>query len=243
MRSIQSKLPLTRAYRAQLAALLGGAFLALGNGASEPAAQEPVSKASCADAVAARVQSYYDGVRNLSARFSQSSKVASLGSHIGGDHVAAGHVDFAKPGKMRWAYQEPQPSLVVSDGETLWMYDATLGEAQRLTVDQGFLSGAAIQFLLGEGDLLKTFRASAPDCDSETVLLHLLPRQESTYEHLELDVQRETGVIVETRVFDLFGNITGVAFHDVVTDRELPADHFQFVPPPGTDVIEIAPPK
>ena len=53
----------------------------------------------------------------------------------------AGAVEFAKPGKMRWSYEAPEPSLVVSDGETLWIYDPTRDEVAEAAGRRGLPLG------------------------------------------------------------------------------------------------------
>ena len=211
---------------------------ARGNGpGSEPAA----GSGDCARAVAERVQRHYESVRDLHARFTQTTHRVSLGT-TGSDAPAlrsSGQVTFAKPGRMRWSYEEPEPSLVVSDGETLWLYDPGLGEAQRLAVGRAFLSGAAIQFLLGEGDLLRDFEVSARECASSRPDLVLVPRQDATYERLELRVDAATGEVAETSVVDLFGNRTQVSFEQIQTNQDPPAASFRFEPPPGTRVLAL----
>jgi outer membrane lipoprotein carrier protein len=140
---------------------------------------------------------------------------------------------------MRWSYESPEPSLVVSDGRTLWIFDPAAQEVQVLPVDEGFLSGAAIQFLLGQGRILDAFAVESPDCAADPVRLVLVPREPATYERLELLVDRSGGDIRQTEVFDLFGNRTRVAFEEVRTNTSPPAALFQFQPPPGARVLEV----
>ncbi len=137
--------------------VVGVALLLVGGPAAASAGGEEEKSPSCAEEVALRVQGHYEGVRDLQAEFSQSTHNAVLGDVPGAEIPARGRVVFAKPGRMRWVYESPEPSLVVSDGETLWIYDPTLKEVQVLSVDAGFLSGTAIQFLLGEGQILESF--------------------------------------------------------------------------------------
>jgi outer membrane lipoprotein carrier protein len=209
--------------------------------ADGPGSEAPAPSGDCARSLAETVQRHYDSVRDLQARFTQTTRRVSLGT---GDSDApalrsSGEAVFAKPGRMRWSYEEPEPSLVVSDGETLWLYDPGLGEAQRLAVGQAFLSGAAIQFLLGEGDLLRDFEVSARECASARPELVLVPRQDATYERLELRVDAATGEVVETSVVDLFGNVTRVSFERIRTNQDPAATTFRFEPPPGTRVLEL----
>ncbi len=122
--------------------------------------------------------------------------------------VAKGEVVFAKPGKMRWSYASPEPSLVVSDGATLWVYDPQAHEVQKLPLGEGYLSAAGVQFLLGAASC-RTSSRSVPAVASEpTVTLGLTPLHEAQYESLEMRVDRKSGVVRETTVVDLFGNRT-----------------------------------
>jgi outer membrane lipoprotein carrier protein len=202
--------------------------------AASAGAEQRVAPASeCAEAIARTVQAHYDAVTDLSAAFEQETR-----SPAGVTSRASGNVAFAKPGRMRWDYVTPAQSAVVSDGSTLWIWDPALGEAQKLAVSDGFLSGAAIQFLLGEGRLLESFEVRSEACDADPVWLELEPRQPAAYERLRLRARRETGEIVETGIVDLLGNEVRIAFRGVRTNRSLPAATFAFQPPPGTRVIE-----
>ena len=102
----------------------------------------------CASDVAGRVQRRYEKVQDLSAHFEQTTQRVSLGTDSSDALVAKGEVVFAKPGKMRWSYTSPEPSLVVSDGSTLWVYDPQAHEVQKLPLGAGHLSAAGVQFLL-----------------------------------------------------------------------------------------------
>ena len=195
--------------------------------------EEPVD---CAREVAARVQARYDGVRDLEARFTQTSHSVAF-ERSGQDLQASGVAVFAKPGRMRWTYEKPEPSLVVSDGQTLWVYDPEAHEAQEFPVGQGFLSGSAVQFLLGEGKLLSAFDVRAQDCSSETVHLLLTPKQDATYERLELWVIAKSGDVKGTAVVDLFGNRTEVSFESLRVDLHPDPSIFRFQAGPGVSVL------
>lgn len=214
-------------------AAIAGLALAL---AGEPAGAD----GDCAAALADRVQRHYEAVKDLAADFDQTTRVASLGGGKMGETVpSSGTVVFAKPGRMRWAYSTPEESLVVSDGKTLWIYDPAAKEAQRLAAGSGFLSGVAVQFLVGEGNLQRDFRASARDCDAEDATLVLVPKQDATYEKIELLAARESGEVRETRIFDLVGNVTTIRFRSLRTNLGPPASTFTFQPPAGIEVIEL----
>ena len=210
--------------------------------AAEPAAEgeKQQNDTGCAKEVARKVQGHYEAVRDLSARFTQTTQVVSLGAASQSNATtSSGEVDFSKPGRMRWSYEIPEPSLVVTDGEELWIYDPGMKEAQKYHAGEGFLSGAALQFLLGEGEMSRDYRVRALSCGDAEARLDLRPRRAAAYERLEIRVDPATGEVKETAVFDLVGNVTRVAFEDVRTNSGLAEDLFRFSPPEGVKVVEV----
>jgi outer membrane lipoprotein carrier protein len=194
----------------------------------------------CVDAAVAAIQKRYESVSDLSAAFVQTTQSVALGGAGRGDvNTSRGTVVFAKPGKMRWSYEEPEPSLVVSDGETLWIYDPVHAEVQRTSVTHGYLSGAAIQFLVGEGDMRRDFQVTEVSCSEGSALLELVPRADATYEKLRILADLPSGEIRRTIIFDLVGNVTEVTFSDVRTNQHPDESVFRFEPPKGVEVIDL----
>ena len=110
---------------------------------------------------------------------------------------------------------------------------------QRPPVTGGFLSGAAIQLLIGEGDLRRDFRVTEVSCAEGAALLELVPRVDATYEKLRVLADPASGELRGTTIFDLVGNVTEVTFGDVQTNQR-PADAlFRFEPPDGVEVIDL----
>ncbi len=255
---------LHRAERVVLAALLAGGTIVLEvTAVAEPQAPagpptaelaEPAESAEldsfpgpseldCAGRVAQRVQAHYEQIADFEADFEQSTQSVALGSGSAGSEVARGKVIMAKPGKMRWEYAEPQESWVLSDGVNLWIYDVVAGEAQHLVASGGYLSGAALQFLMGRGVIAEDFVVTSGKCTSElaVVELELTPRAPASYERLGLRVDPRSGEVKSTTLVDLFGNRTTISFHSVRVNRSPDPGLFRFDAPPGVDVIELTP--
>jgi outer membrane lipoprotein carrier protein len=225
---------------ARLAGLALLCVLAPGPARAEGEQPAPPAGAGCGPEVSAQVQARYDGIRSLRARFTQTTRNVAFGGDSGPESVpASGRVEFAKPGRMRFEYETPEPSLVVSDGKTLWIYDPTAREVQVLPVSEGFLSAAAIQFLLGEGRLDQSFEVTATSCGPERAELALRPRAEASYERIDLVVERGSGWIRETTVHDLLGNRTQVAFMDMETAGAPDDARFRFDVPEGVKVLTL----
>jgi outer membrane lipoprotein carrier protein len=212
------------------------------NGTAEPAADAGAARPpACLERTVDAIQARYESVRDFSARFEQTTRPAHTGASAAQPVASRGRVVVAKPSRMRWSYETPEPSLVVSDGETLWIYDPGFGEAQRLPVDEGFLSGAAVQFLLGQGDMRREFAISlVGSCAAERVELELVPREPASYEKLRVVASPVTGDLARTEVHDLLGNVTVVAFSQLEFNRDPPAATFRFDPPDGVTVVDLS---
>jgi outer membrane lipoprotein carrier protein len=195
----------------------------------------------CGERAAVAVQSRYEGVRDVSARFEQNTHAAQLGTTPSAPAASRGRVTLAKPGKMRWTYEDPEPSLVVSDGKTVWIFDPAFGEVQKMRATEGFLTGAAAQFLLGGGDMRRDFKVSTVSCDEAAAELELTPRQPATYEKVYLGVEPATGTVHRTRIVDLLGNVVTVEFREQRFNQKPAESEFRFQVPDGVKVIEVAP--
>lgn len=217
-----------------LARMLVCVAVAMLSAADAPAQPPP----GCAERAAAALQRRYESVRDLEASFEQTTRSVALGQP-GATAKSSGSVVFAKPGRMRWTYAAPEPSLVVSDGKQLWIYDPANREAQRLTVTEAYLSGAALSFLLGEGEILRDFDVTALECGDGAALLELVPRQPATYERLQARIDPRSGELLETTVIDLLGNSTTVALRDLRVNRDPDASLFRFDPPAGVRVVDL----
>ena len=205
--------------------------------AEDPAAAE---REGCGARAAEAVQNRYRDVEDLSASFVQTSRPAGPAA-ASGPTTASGSVVLAVPGRMRWTYDKPEKSLVVSDGETLWLYDPAFGEAQKLAVGSGgYLSGAALQFLLGKGELTHEFEVRTRACDAVVAELALVPRTPAGYERLVIWVDPKRGDMHRIEISDLLGSRTLVEFSGVELNRRPAAALFRFEPPEGVSVIDLS---
>jgi outer membrane lipoprotein carrier protein len=202
--------------------------LAAGSAPGNPAPPAP----SEAQALARKVQSFYERTRDLSARFRQTYSYAGFGRK----QVSSGQLLVKKPGMMRWEYREPSAKVVAVKGSRLVQYEPDEGQAY---VDEHFDStgmSAALAFLLGRGDLEKEFLVAL----SSTGALLLRPREaDPRVETIEL-VSAPDGQITATRVVDGAGNVNEVAFEDVKRNTGIPDAAFEVKLP--ADVTRVAPP-
>jgi outer membrane lipoprotein carrier protein len=192
--------------------------------------------AESGDALLARVQKRYEGVRDVRARFEQTSFVAALGR----EDRSRGSVAIARPGRMRWEYGEPEQSILVVDAEAVRLYSAAEKKVQIAQLGAGALSPTALGFLLGERALPDAFRAERIEAPGRTELgLRLLPREDAGFEALEMWLEPERLVLRESVLHDLFGNRTRVRFDDVEENRGVSESSFDLEVPEGVEVIDL----
>ena len=228
-------------------AMVAGAVLLVSSSAQvfaqATAGTIPACDPGLAVEAARKIQLRYEGIRDLRADFVQTTTSATFeGEALMNPEPRHGKVVFAKPGKMRWTYAAPEASVVVSDGKTLWIHDLDAKTVTRLAVTEGYLSGAALQFLFGDGKILEAFEVSVTACDAQQVTLDLLPREDSSYERLGLVANRSTGRVMATSVTDLFGNQTRIRFDALEENRDPQPEVFVLKIPTGVEVIDYAEP-
>ena len=216
-------------------------FCSLAEGMNAQAADDdPTAVCGDADAALDRMQSRYHEIQDLSAVFTQTSESVVLAGSLPQEALkSAGNVVLAKPGRMRWSYEEPDPSLVVSNGEVLWIYDVAAKQVTRASVGRGYLAGAALQFLLGEAPLRDLFEAEETACSSDGVELELSPKNPASYEKIRATVDTRSGLVSETSVYDLFGNRTTLRFREIELNQSPDDSVFVFRKPDDVELIDM----
>lgn len=203
------------------------ALLALGSGP----AKVP-SVAAELDAVQAR----YDGVRDLQATFVQTNYTAALQR----ESVSEGSMTVQRPGRVRWEYSTPEARVILLDTESLRIYSPVDRQLQVAALAQGTVSPTALSFLLGQGVLRELFSAETIEAPGRPELgLRLRPREESSFEYLELWVDPQTHQLRESVLLDLFKNRTSVRFDAVRENVGVDESAFELEVPEGTEVIDL----
>jgi len=220
------------ARRRRAAACAGIALAAvLGAAGPRPAGAETAGR------LLACLQERYRGVSDVAARFTQVSRVATLGRA----RTRTGTMVFAAPGRMRWDYDPPDPQLIVADGKTLWLYRPERRQVVARPLDAAFARQTPLLFLLGRGDLGEEFTWPAGEVApgaAGTAAVALTPRAPSPdLARLVLEVEPGSCRLAGTVIEDAFGNVTSLAFTDERRDAGADPERFRFTPPAGVEVL------
>lgn len=184
------------------------------------------------EGVVARIQTFYEGTRDLAGQFHQQVELA-----MGHVEEARGTFYLKRPGMMRWEYERPEERLLVTDGSTLWSY--TPVDRQVIVQDlKATVTSVPFDFLMGVGRLADQFVLREVTVHGECYHLALTPRHPDPLLHeMEMEVEA-TSLYVRSLTFqDSYGNRTVMHFSHLRVNSDLPADLFSFVPPPGVKIL------
>lgn len=150
--------------------------------------------------------------------------------------TAQGRLYLAKPGRFYWQYQQPYQQRIMSDGQTLWIYDEDLQQVTIRDVEEGLQSTPAA--ILGGGSRLDEHYLVEEMGEIEGydwVKLQSL-ETDSQYRDIRLGFDgTRLGIMILT---DNLGQTTRIDFDGEQRNVRLVPSLFEFTPPPGVDVID-----
>jgi outer membrane lipoprotein carrier protein len=211
-------------------------------GAAKPAAAKSGGPAAgvpqSVDKLVAHLQERYDSAADYRAHFTQQYTYAATGR----ERTSTGEVLIKKPGRMRWNYEKPEPSLWLANGSVFVMYEPEAKQAFKQDLKASQLP-AAVAFLMGKGKLTDEFEVSVakelPYGNPGDVRLSLKPkRAQSTYRSIYFVVDPHTYLVRQSVLINAQGDINAITFSDVLLNTKIPDDTFRWTAPPGTREID-----
>ncbi len=181
-------------------------------------------------------KSYHD-VQAIRAAFTQTYDAG------GGSRVESGTVVFARGGRMRWDYREPEKKVFLSNKKEVLLYLPGESQLNRSSVKESEDYRIPFRLLLSRMDLRKVF-SKFEDAGSEfqhppedrVVIAYPKHAEKLGYKHvvMEFDPQMDIRrlVIVYTN-----NSIMKFKFSDIHRNPKLAASMFELTPPPGTQII------
>lgn len=189
-----------------------------------------VSAPALADA-RAQLDDFLAKVKSFHARFEQ-QLFDEYGEPL---ETSRGEVDIVRPGRFNWSYQQPYRQRIVSDGKTLWVYDADLEQVTINEVDLGRVDSPG-RLLGDEVDVDASFSVTPLPAQDGVERLKLTPKaSEQQFNEIELGLR--DGTVVSMRLKDNLGQTTAITFSDIDREAKIDPATFRFEPPQGVDVI------
>jgi outer membrane lipoprotein carrier protein len=147
-----------------------------------------------------------------------------------------GKLSLMHPNKFRWESLEPYAQLLVSNGETLWQYDADLEQVTIQTLNKNLSATPALLLSGNAGQI-----ASEYDIYSETLQdeqhFVLIPKQvDVLFDRLRLEFNAKK-MLERMVIQDEVGQKTIIRFQNIKSNKNLKSSDFEFKAPDGVDVI------
>jgi len=151
---------------------------------------------------------------------------------------SSGHMSFMRPGKFRWVYEQPYEQEIISDGETLWIYDKDLEQVSIRPVSKG-LNRTPIMLLDDPANISQEFNVESLSDVLDKAIFRLTPKHEDAgFQSVTLVFEGE--VLIGMNIYDNFDQTSNLSFRDIQRNRELADMEFHFEPPEGVDVIHAS---
>lgn len=211
-------------------------WLGAGTAAPAAAAAAPAPAPLSAAGVVDRVQAFYVGIKQVSAKFRQSVTNATFG---GDPKTNDGSVYIQKPGKMRWDYYAAKKGNTVrtkksfiSNGAYLYVVEYDNKQILKKSLEKDLMP-VAISFLYGKGDLKADFSAeldaSGKYGAKTDLVLKLTPKKPSAqYKNLYLVVDSKDFHVTQSVIIDSSNNTNHFRFFSPDFEKSVKDTWFEF---------------
>jgi outer membrane lipoprotein carrier protein len=186
----------------------------------------------------AALQQRYAAVNSIRADFTQTYRGPGV------DQTESGAVFMKKPGLMRWEYRDPEEKLFIADGQDTYLYTPADRQVfvRRFTAED--LRSTPLQFLLGQGDIRRSFDVSwEPGRDTrpgDAIVLRLMPRSgEADYAYVLLECDGHNYDLRRILIRERTGNTSEFVFNKLQTNLKVDSKQFQFKVPKGVEVVRL----
>jgi len=143
-----------------------------------------------------------------------------------------GLFQVAKPNSLRWIVEQPMPQQVISDGNSLWVYDPDLEQVMVQPFTGDIQSAPAMLF---SGDLQALDSAYMVEQLSAGSFLLTAEQGTSLFSSVQIDFDNLLPTFIA--LTDNLGQVTRISFSELEYNPPLGADLFVFEIPLGVDVI------
>ncbi|MEM7740807.1 MAG: outer membrane lipoprotein carrier protein LolA [Pseudomonadota bacterium] len=154
-----------------------------------------------------------EAIGNLEAMFTQ---VAPSGN------VSTGKLYLARPGRLRFEYDEPNPQLIVATGGLVYVHDAELETTDSYPVGQ-----TPLRFLLASELDLNSAEVLAVEENRHGLRIDLAAKDKDLQGQLSLFFDMDPIVLSGWSFHDPRGNLTVISLDDVEEKRRLPQRLFK----------------
>jgi len=186
------------------------------------------------------LEKFLTETKSGSAQFTQTvTPPPRVGEAAPRNKVSGGRFEFARPDRFRFEYTKPFPQTIVADGKTLWLYDADLNQVTQKPQAQalGSAPAALVASSASLAKLAEVFDLKEEPDSAGLSWVQATPKQaDGTLRRVRVGLT--DGLLTILEMEDSFGQRSVLRFDGFKANPVFAAQHFQFKPPAGADVLK-----
>lgn len=181
-----------------------------------------------------RVRTAWKGSRSLTAHFEQTQQFAGFDEPV----QSRGTLKILRPGYFDLKFDPPNRQRQICDGRFVWTYMEEQKQVFKTPLEQDSMRGADLLDWATEGAVVL---GVSPDSTLApgALCIDLRPGPNLPLRDLRLWVAGKDAKLLCYEAVDPEGNRTRMRILDLRPAKDLRPEQFLFVPPPGTEVIEL----
>jgi len=166
----------------------------------------------------ARIESYLNQLKSVSARFTQFNDAGEF---------RYGEIAIKRPGKMRVVYAPPENDFIVADGSFVHVWDAAMEQQTSMPIGSSVAEFMLRENIKLEGDVTVTRFERFP----AKLEISLVSSKNPEEGELTLVFEDNPLKLRQWKVLDAQGRLTGVHLENAREGVEFDDNYFNFVPP------------
>ena len=183
----------------------------------------------------ARLDAFAQNLHSLTGHFSQT--LIDINGHD--SKTSAGTLALQSPRQFRWETLTPYKQTIVADGSRVWMYDPELDQVT-VRIQSAEEAHSPLTVLTDVSQLDNNFKvAERGERDGLQWLRLTSTAKDPQFDYADLGF--DANGLARMTFRDQLGSTTDIRFSDWQRNVAIPPSTFNFVPPPGADVIGDAP--
>jgi outer membrane lipoprotein carrier protein len=155
--------------------------------------------------------------------------------------TAEGRLIVQRPDKMRWEYSMPDIQIIITDGESMWIYRPADQQVMVGPAPEFFGRGKGAGFLSDIRQIRKSFKVALQQAENDAYhrlrLLPLKPMPELS--EVILSVSKTDYRIDQVVTFNAYGDETRIVLTDYRFDMVPDDALFDFKIPEGVEVVPL----
>ena len=155
-----------------------------------------------------------------------------------------GRFVFQRPGRFIWDTQKPYEQKLIADGKQLILWDKDLNQATFRAAGQA-LAATPAAILFGENSLDQHFDLVEGEDRLGMKWVALSPKKNPNVKnandlpYTKISVGMANGLPRALELIDGLGSVVLVTLGKIQLNVNLPANRFNFTPPPGAEVLRL----